>query len=562
MTAVTLTTTIRTSSKPDKVKISIGSTQVSYETYTSKNATTKSVSLLSYTNSQVADAGYINGALGLYLENSAGAYYFQYHYLDSIKIVWNYILPTYTINASADIDAGGSVSGDIGTFDVTTGSQTKTVTATAKSGYIFNHWIDSSGNVVSTNPSYSISFSHTSINAHATTLNLTAVFVPSSFTIAVQASPSVGGIVTGGGIYNQGDIADLSATPNAGYKFLYWENGDTNVSRLVTVTSDATYTAYFSKSVYVTYDSIFSFTKWKNEGIVGSNATVSNITDTGFTLTCSSTAGEGTASSPFFPVNPGESYTIDIDISDGTWDVYIFFCDKDGTWIDFADGPTNRFSNSTNWGNTFTAPNKEEVVKAQIRVDANGSGNTISFDNFRIFPADYSYMSTSIASIDRDDVDFWSMPTPTRQGFTFLGWNENADGEGETYTSNSAFPTKDLVLYSQWKKNTVQISASIIGEGTISPNSIEIEAGQSLTFTVTPNDYYGIYSITVNGSSITPATTFTLTNIVVDTIIEVVFKKIVPKIVYVEIEKDNTLDGIIVQQSANIIVKVIEQFED
>lgn len=388
------------------------------------------------------------------------------------------------------------------------------------------------------------------------------------FTATTSASPDEGGTVSPTSTtVDYGTGVTLTATPNLRYKFVHWIDNSGNIistsnSFSATIINDTIYIAVFEKiPTYVTYDSIFNFTKWKNEGISSSNGIVSNITNTGFTLTCKDTAGEGAAPSPFFPVEPGKSYTIDIDISEGAWDVYIFFCNESGAWVDFADGPTNRFSNNTNWGNTFTAPDKEEVVKAQIRVDANGSGNTISFDNFRIFPAEYTYMSTSVAASDRVDIDSWSVPSPIREGFNFLGWNTKPDGSGEAYTSNSNFPIEDLTLYSQWERSIVRISTSVIGEGTISPTSAEIESGENLTFTVTPNESYGIYSITVNGTSIIPSESFTLTNITIDTIVEVVFKKIVPKIISVVLEKDNTLDGVIVQQGVNIIVKVIEQFE-
>lgn len=66
-----------------------------------------------------------------------------------------------------------------------------------------------------------------------------------TFTLEVVASPAQGGTVTGSGTYNDEEIADLTATPNSGYKFVSWNDGDTNASRTVSVTADATYTATF-----------------------------------------------------------------------------------------------------------------------------------------------------------------------------------------------------------------------------------------------------------------------------------------------------------------------------
>ena len=56
------------------------------------------------------------------------------------------------------------------------------------------------------------------------------------FVISVSANPSNGGMVSGGGAYNQGQSCTVSATANSGYTFVNWtENG-------TTVSTDANYT--------------------------------------------------------------------------------------------------------------------------------------------------------------------------------------------------------------------------------------------------------------------------------------------------------------------------------
>ena len=291
---------------------------------------------------------------------------------------------------------------------------------------------------------------------------------------------SINGTIQGVGEFFSGKKTTLIAQPNSGYRFKCWEDGNTSSIREVTVNSDSTYIAYF-EPIYVLYDTILNFQKWKNNGILANNGNISQITEIGFTLTSSAEANEGTAISPFFPVKPGKSYKIDIDIEALTptesndWDIYIFFCDENGTWIDFIDGASNRFSeNFNNTERIFTAPNKTEVVKAQIRCDANGSNNTVKFSNFRIYPAEYEYMSSSIENaIDRVDSSAWSIPTPTRKGYKFLSWNTEPDGKGITYTSESVYPIDDLVLYSQWKPNSIFIGDKPIKDIYIGTNKIK-----------------------------------------------------------------------------------------
>ena len=62
---------------------------------------------------------------------------------------------------------------------------------------------------------------------------------------ATSADPAMG-TVTGGGTYNGGATATLTATPNMGYHFVQWQDGNTQNPRTITVTGDATYTATFA----------------------------------------------------------------------------------------------------------------------------------------------------------------------------------------------------------------------------------------------------------------------------------------------------------------------------
>lgn len=64
-------------------------------------------------------------------------------------------------------------------------------------------------------------------------------------TYNISVSSSGSGSVAGSGMYLLGSSATISATPNDGYRFVRWSDGNTNATRTVTVTGDATYTAYF-----------------------------------------------------------------------------------------------------------------------------------------------------------------------------------------------------------------------------------------------------------------------------------------------------------------------------
>ncbi len=76
---------------------------------------------------------------------------------------------------------------------------------------------------------------------------------PTYYTISLYASPSEGGTVSGGGQAAAGSVGTIVATPNQGYAFTKWSDGNTDASRQVVWDSNKSYTAYFEKStIYYT----------------------------------------------------------------------------------------------------------------------------------------------------------------------------------------------------------------------------------------------------------------------------------------------------------------------
>ena len=73
------------------------------------------------------------------------------------------------------------------------------------------------------------------------------VYAKYSYTITVSANSSSYGTVSGGGTYEEGTQVTLTATANSGYKFTEWNDGNTDNPRVITVTQDESYTAYFEK---------------------------------------------------------------------------------------------------------------------------------------------------------------------------------------------------------------------------------------------------------------------------------------------------------------------------
>ena len=69
------------------------------------------------------------------------------------------------------------------------------------------------------------------------------------YVLTLEANDPTMGSVFGGGAYEAGTEATLTATPNEGYRFVSWQDGNTDNPRTVTVTADATYIATFEAEV-------------------------------------------------------------------------------------------------------------------------------------------------------------------------------------------------------------------------------------------------------------------------------------------------------------------------
>ena len=66
-------------------------------------------------------------------------------------------------------------------------------------------------------------------------------------TLIARSSDKTMGTVTGGGEYGEGETVTIEAVPVTGYRFVEWNDGNTDNPRTVTVIEDMTFTARFEK---------------------------------------------------------------------------------------------------------------------------------------------------------------------------------------------------------------------------------------------------------------------------------------------------------------------------
>lgn len=190
-------------------------------------------------------------------------------------------------------------------------------------------------------------------------------YTPKTYTITASGT---NGTVTGGGTYNYNSTTTLTATPNEGYKFVKWSDGNTSNPRTVTVTANATYTAVFEKKTY---------TVTASGGYGGSVSPTSQTVQHGATVTVTATAGVGYKLSHWLVNGLDEGYT---DI-------------------------------------TLTLTIVENVTLDAVFVPYS---HTVNFKN-----ADGSVVLTKTINSNAELGDAFGareLPTLSRSGYTFVGW--------------------------------------------------------------------------------------------------------------------------------------------
>ena len=144
-----------------------------------------------------------------------------------------FAIDEYTLTVVPNYTSRGTVTGG-GTYAVGT---TVTISANANNGYHFTQWNDG----ITDNPRT------VTVTGNAT---YTTYFEPNQYTVTVVSDNTEMGIVTGGGTFDYGTSISITAIAVAGHNFTHWNDGNTQNPRTLTVTGDATYTAYFETTLY------------------------------------------------------------------------------------------------------------------------------------------------------------------------------------------------------------------------------------------------------------------------------------------------------------------------
>jgi hypothetical protein len=146
---------------------------------------------------------------------------------------------TYHVTVTANNPAMGTVSGS-GDYAA---NATATITATANNGYRFVQWNDGNNqNPRTITVTQDISF-----------IAVFAIASSNTYHVTVTANNPAMGTVTGSGDYAANTNVTITATANNGYRFVQWNDGNTQNPRTVTVTQDISFVAVFAIASSNTY---------------------------------------------------------------------------------------------------------------------------------------------------------------------------------------------------------------------------------------------------------------------------------------------------------------------
>ena len=370
-------------------------------------------------------------------------------------------LQSFTINASANPEDGGSVTGG-GSYYY---GQTCYLEATPVSDYTFINWTKE-GEFVSNQFSYSFTVTE---NA-----SYDANFDKILFEITATADPINGGDVSGAGTYSYGDTCILTAAARAGFVFENWTRND------IVVSTSPSYPFQVRRNA----DYVAHFTMDANHCIITAMADPYE----GGTV-----SGDGT-------FELGNMCTLDAIPADG-YEFVNWTLELDGSQVS-----TNASFSFPVTGDAVYVAHFVKKYTITANVEPIGAGSIIGTGTFK----------------EGESCTLIATPNPT---YSFEKWIENGEDVSTDNPYSFAIDRDlDLVaVFFQGLFYTITASAG--ANGTISPSEgdVLVEPGEDMTFTMIPNSGCEVKKVLVDGVDRGPIPSHTFRNVNEDHTIHVEF---------------------------------------
>ena len=429
----------------------------------------------------------------------------------------NIAAPTYTVTATANPAAGGTVSG-AGQY---TQGMPCTLTATANTGYTFTNWTEN-GSVVSTEASFTFGVTGNR--------SFVANFAPITYNVTATANPSAGGTVTGAGEYNQGASCTLTATANTGYTFTNWtENGSvvsTNANYTFTVTGNRSLVANFTLNTYT-----ITASSNPNEGGAvngageydhGANCTLTATANTGYTFANWTENGSTVSTDASYSFTVTSNRNLVANFTLNTYNITAT-CDPSeaGTIIgggEYNYGESCTLTATANEGHTFINWTENGAqVSSQAEYTFTVAGDRVLVAHFTT----QAYIITAIADPEEGGIvtgsngynfdDMCTLTATANPGYTFVNWTKDGE-EVTTEPEYSLEVTESATYVAHFSINTYTISAMADPEegGTVT-GAGDYVYGTTCTLVATANENYDFMGWTKGEDLVSTEASFTFT---------------------------------------------------
>ena len=433
---------------------------------------------------------------------------------EAADYVANFSLNSYTISASVNPTAGGTVSG-ANTYNY---GATATLIATANTGYTFANWTKN-GAVVSTDASYSFTVTETAA--------YTANFTLNSYALTVAADPTEGGIVSGAGTYNHFGSATLTATPSTGYAFINWTKNGTVVSTdatyTFTVEAAGDYVAHFSQNSYainavVTPEGSGTVTGTGNY-IHGATATLTATANEGYTFVNWTDGNTAVSTDAIYSFTVEGSKTLKANFSLNSYAISTTANPVAGGTVSGAGtynhGTSVTLNATANEGYYFVNWTKNgTTVSTSTSYTVNVTGAADYVANFSLYNYDITATAnpteggTVTGTGNYEHFETATLTATANEGYYFVNWTKNGTtvSTSTSYTVNVTGAADYVANFSLYNYD-ITATANPTEGGTVTGTG-NYEHFETATLTATANEGYYFVNWTKNGTSVSTSTTY------------------------------------------------------
>ena len=459
------------------------------------------VSVSAFNNKDVAFLGWFDEEDNLVCADKFYTFAMPNHDL-TLVAKWN----AFRLILNSDNAEAGVLSG-AGTFKST---ESITINATPNKGYAFLGWFDANDELVTTDQSYIVKMGEQDV-AYIAKFGLV------SYSLVVESEDEVKGSVVGSGTFEYKSGVSVTATPEMGYSFVGWYNGNTKVSdnevySFAMPNENTTLVARFTNNFY----KLTVVSEGEDKGVVtgegsyayGSNVIVTSTPNEGYVFEGWYINGTKVSIEPTYSfAMPYNDLTVEARYTAKNYRVFVSV-DKDDirkgsvsgagvfayrSEVTVTSSSVKGFSLegwyvgdekvSEDAEYTFSMPHETYVLVAKFKAN-DYMVNAASEDEVK------GTVEGSGAYTYGNKV---SVTATANEGYSFAGWYVGSNKVGSYPTYSFTMPYNDVDLVAKFSTNSYKLSASVAREdyakGKVSGSGTYLYTGE-VTVVATPNNGY------------------------------------------------------------------------